>query len=215
MKTPAPAKAAFAALLLATFSGFACAQHEDVTQNSGFIQLHPDMYWHALGQRALKRNRLGEAFSDFRRSARYADKASQAVVAAMLWNGWGDPGRATTLPLAVRALLPALLGRVQRSATAPELAEVVVRPSRLSAAQRAALAAALHMDADEFERVLSEHRGCVEDTFRNAFRLAGVGDGETAAAGRAPIAASHSCTSRSLADQSRARAAYAGSSASR
>ena len=89
MKTPAPAKAAFAALLLATFSGFACAQHEDVTQNSGFIQLHPDMYWHALGQRALKRNRLGEAFSDFRRSARYADKASQAVVAAMLWNGWG------------------------------------------------------------------------------------------------------------------------------
>jgi glutamate-ammonia-ligase adenylyltransferase len=49
-------------------------------------------------------------------------------------------------------------------------------------AQRAALAAALHMDAGEFERVLSEHREFVEGTFRNAFRLAGVGDGETAAA---------------------------------
>jgi len=77
------------AVLLATATGMACAQHEDVTQNSGFIKAHPDMYWRALGQRALKRNRLGEAFSDFRRSARYADKASQAAVAAMLWNGWG------------------------------------------------------------------------------------------------------------------------------
>lgn len=77
------------ALQLAAVSGIACAQHEDVTQNAGFIKAHPDMYWRALGQRALKRNRLGEAYSDFRRSARYADKASQSAVAAMLWNGWG------------------------------------------------------------------------------------------------------------------------------
>jgi glutamate-ammonia-ligase adenylyltransferase len=56
-------------------------------------------------------------------------------------------------------------------------------------AQRAALAAALHMDAGEFERVLSEHRACVEDTFRNAFRLAGVGDGESGAAAGAATGA--------------------------
>ncbi|HTJ99149.1 MAG TPA: bifunctional [glutamate--ammonia ligase]-adenylyl-L-tyrosine phosphorylase/[glutamate--ammonia-ligase] adenylyltransferase [Bordetella sp.] len=61
-------------------------------------------------------------------------------------------------------------------------------------AQRAHLAAALSMDADAFERTLTEHRAFVEDTFRNAFRLAGVGDGENGVAeagavrpaGRAP-----------------------------
>ncbi|WP_082988077.1 bifunctional [glutamate--ammonia ligase]-adenylyl-L-tyrosine phosphorylase/[glutamate--ammonia-ligase] adenylyltransferase [Bordetella bronchialis] len=45
-------------------------------------------------------------------------------------------------------------------------------------AQRAGLAAALRMDPDAFERTLAEHRGFVEETFRNAFRLAGVGDGD-------------------------------------
>ncbi len=57
----------------------------------------------------------------------------------MLWNGWGDPARATGLPLAVRALLPALLGRLQRPDAAPELADVAVEPSRLSPEQRVAL----------------------------------------------------------------------------
>nr|WP_235610813.1 bifunctional [glutamate--ammonia ligase]-adenylyl-L-tyrosine phosphorylase/[glutamate--ammonia-ligase] adenylyltransferase [Bordetella sp. H567] len=52
-------------------------------------------------------------------------------------------------------------------------------------AQRAALAAALHMDAAAFERTLGEHRAFVEETFRNAFRLAGVGDGENGTAGDA------------------------------
>jgi glutamate-ammonia-ligase adenylyltransferase len=41
-------------------------------------------------------------------------------------------------------------------------------------AQRAGLAAALGMDANGFERVLSEHRAFVAETFRDAFRLAGV-----------------------------------------
>ncbi|OZI59803.1 bifunctional [glutamate--ammonia ligase]-adenylyl-L-tyrosine phosphorylase/[glutamate--ammonia-ligase] adenylyltransferase [Bordetella genomosp. 11] len=44
--------------------------------------------------------------------------------------------------------------------------------------QRAALAAALGLEAHAFERTLTEHRAFVEETFRNAFRLAGVGDGE-------------------------------------
>ncbi|ARP87224.1 bifunctional [glutamate--ammonia ligase]-adenylyl-L-tyrosine phosphorylase/[glutamate--ammonia-ligase] adenylyltransferase [Bordetella genomosp. 9] len=48
-------------------------------------------------------------------------------------------------------------------------------------AQRAALAAALGMPPEAFERTLSEHREFVEATFRDAFRLAGMGDGESAA----------------------------------
>lgn len=42
--------------------------------------------------------------------------------------------------------------------------------------KRAKLAAALGLSADEFERTLTEHRNFVEQTFRNAFRLAGMGD---------------------------------------
>ncbi|CAM3823240.1 bifunctional [glutamate--ammonia ligase]-adenylyl-L-tyrosine phosphorylase/[glutamate--ammonia-ligase] adenylyltransferase [Bordetella sputigena] len=49
--------------------------------------------------------------------------------------------------------------------------------------QRAALAAAMRMDAEGFERTLAEHRAFVEDTFRNAFRLAGVGDGDNGGGG--------------------------------
>jgi glutamate-ammonia-ligase adenylyltransferase len=47
-------------------------------------------------------------------------------------------------------------------------------------AQRAALAAALGMEPDAFERTLCGHRAFVEDTFRNAFRLAGVAANEAA-----------------------------------
>jgi len=43
-------------------------------------------------------------------------------------------------------------------------------------ALRAQLAEALGMQSDAFERTLAEHRSFVAQTFRNAFRLAGVGD---------------------------------------
>jgi len=46
------------------------------------------------------------------------------------------------------------------------------------AAQRAQLAAAMGLAADEFERTLAQHRAFVAQTFRNAFRLAGMGDAE-------------------------------------
>ncbi|MGH3690135.1 MAG: FAD-binding oxidoreductase [Microbacterium sp.] len=50
----------------------------------------------------------------------------------MRWNGWGDPAKAKDLPLAVRALLPMLLGRVRRPEPAVELAEVRLAPSALT-----------------------------------------------------------------------------------
>ncbi|MGP6171683.1 FAD-binding oxidoreductase [Microbacterium sp. A196] len=61
--------------------------------------------------------------------------------AAMRWNGWGDPALAKDLPLAVRALLPTMIGRIQRPAPAVALAEVRLTPSALSFEARSALAA--------------------------------------------------------------------------
>lgn len=46
--------------------------------------------------------------------------------------------------------------------------------------QRAALARAMGLDHDDFERTLAAHRAFVSQTFRDAFRLAGMGDEEPA-----------------------------------
>lgn len=61
--------------------------------------------------------------------------------AMMRWNGWGDPDLAKDLPLAVRALLPTILGRVRRPEAPVALADVVLKPSMLSAEDIAELAA--------------------------------------------------------------------------
>ena len=45
-------------------------------------------------------------------------------------------------------------------------------------AQRAALAAALGMSPDDFESTLTAHRKFVSQTFRNVFRMVGMGDAE-------------------------------------
>lgn len=65
----------------------------------------------------------------------------------MRWNGWGDPSRAKDLPLAVRGLLPLLLGRVRRPPQPPALEDVRVRPSRLTADDVAALEDSVGADA--------------------------------------------------------------------
>lgn len=54
-----------------------------------FISAHPDLYWQRQGIRDYERGRYGEAMTAFRRAARYADKASQAMIAQILWNGDG------------------------------------------------------------------------------------------------------------------------------
>ena len=61
--------------------------------------------------------------------------------ATMRWNGWGDPALAKDLPLAVRALLPTILGRVHRPEPAVELGAVRLAASALTSEDRAALAA--------------------------------------------------------------------------
>ncbi|WP_240750511.1 FAD-binding oxidoreductase [Microbacterium sp. K27] len=62
---------------------------------------------------------------------------------SMRWNGWGDPAKAKDLPLAVRALLPMLLGRVRKPGPAIELGHVQLDPPRLTAEDHAAFSAAL------------------------------------------------------------------------
>ncbi|ANJ29006.1 flavoprotein [Agromyces aureus] len=74
----------------------------------------------------------------------------------MRWNGWGDPARAKELPLAVRTLLPMLLGRVPKPAPPAAIDEVVLEPSRLDEADRAALAATVgeaHVAIDDQSRL--------------------------------------------------------------
>ena len=63
------------------------------------------------------------------------------------WNGWGDPALAKELPLAVRALLPTVLGRIRRPEPPAALTDVVVAPSALTDEDRAALAAIVGADA--------------------------------------------------------------------
>lgn len=57
------------------------------------------------------------------------------------WNGWGDPDLARELPLAVRALLPTVIGRVQRPEAAVSLSDVRLAPSALTPEDREALVA--------------------------------------------------------------------------
>ncbi|KJQ54700.1 putative FAD-linked oxidoreductase [Microbacterium sp. SA39] len=51
----------------------------------------------------------------------------------MRWNGWGDPAEAHDLPLAVRTLLPLLLGRIRRPDPAAPLDRIRIPESALTA----------------------------------------------------------------------------------
>lgn len=83
-------------LLAAVASGPALANqpersldHDTVINSEGFLSAHPDLRWRRAGLLAYEEGRLEEAANSFRRAARYADKASQAMYAEMLWNGQG------------------------------------------------------------------------------------------------------------------------------
>lgn len=74
----------------------------------------------------------------------------------MRWNGWGDPALAKDLPLAVRALLPTVLGKVHRPDAAVDLSDVRIAASALTADDRAALAAIVgdaHVSTDNETRI--------------------------------------------------------------
>jgi len=66
---------------------------------------------------------------------------NSALLPPMKWNAWGDPNAAKPLSDGIRALLKQALGVEASVLTAPEIDEVRVRPSALTAADRDALAA--------------------------------------------------------------------------
>lgn len=74
----------------------------------------------------------------------------------MRWNGWGDPAKAKGLPLAVRTLLPLLLGRIRKPEPSAELAEVRLDPSALNPDDLSAFCAVVgadHVDTSDEARV--------------------------------------------------------------
>ncbi|MFK4730146.1 FAD-binding oxidoreductase [Agromyces mediolanus] len=74
----------------------------------------------------------------------------------MRWNGWGDPAKAKELPLAVRALLPLLLGRVRRPEPAVPIDAVRLAAPALTADDLAALRLAVgdaHVDGSQEARL--------------------------------------------------------------
>lgn len=75
-----------------------------------------------------------------------AENGSGPADPAMRWNGWGDPAKAKDLPLAVRTLLPLLLGRVRKPGAPVALDDVQLVPSRLDADDLVAFASAVGSD---------------------------------------------------------------------
>lgn len=61
----------------------------EMPNDAGFLNAHPDLRWRTEAMRAYDKQRYEGAMTYFRRAARYADKASQAMIAEMLWNGVG------------------------------------------------------------------------------------------------------------------------------
>lgn len=61
----------------------------DTVLTGGFFDAHPDLYWRSLAQRAERNRQPARALEYYRRSARYADKFSQAMVARMYQQGSG------------------------------------------------------------------------------------------------------------------------------
>lgn len=57
----------------------------------GFMAAHPDLRWRREGLHDYANGRHGQAMTHFLQAARYADKASQAMVAEMHWQGIGVP----------------------------------------------------------------------------------------------------------------------------
>lgn len=60
-----------------------------VMSSEGFLDAHPDLKYRQQGLAAWEKGDYEKAFTLFKRSARFADKPSQGMVAEMLWRGEG------------------------------------------------------------------------------------------------------------------------------
>jgi len=66
-------------------------QDKTITNSMTFIKQHPDLLYRMRGLAAYKKASYLEAFNNFKRAAKYADKPSQGILAEMLWKGEGTP----------------------------------------------------------------------------------------------------------------------------
>ncbi|MCG6117996.1 MAG: hypothetical protein MEQ07_07355 [Aquimonas sp.] len=64
---------------------------EKVMRSNGFLNFHPDILNRHRGFEALSQQRAEEALGHLKRAARFADKASQAVIAELYFKGEGVP----------------------------------------------------------------------------------------------------------------------------
>jgi uncharacterized protein len=60
-----------------------------ILSSESFINAHPDLMHRTRGLDAYKKKQFSEAFTHFKRGAKFSDKPSQGMVAEMLWNGQG------------------------------------------------------------------------------------------------------------------------------
>lgn len=65
------------------------AEDREIVTSAAFLAGHPDMRWRNAALDALDRNDADTARQHLLRAARYADKASQALLGQMHWNGDG------------------------------------------------------------------------------------------------------------------------------
>ncbi|MFJ2541656.1 FAD-binding oxidoreductase [Microbacterium sp. NPDC087589] len=102
-----------------------------------------------------------------------------AVRSEMRWNGWGDPARASDLPQAVRMLLPLLLGRLHKPATAVDLPDVRLESSSLHGddlQEFAAVVGAEHVDTTDESRIRHAGGRSTPDLLRRRMRLQAAPD---------------------------------------
>ncbi|MGV8960132.1 MAG: sel1 repeat family protein [Stenotrophomonas sp.] len=82
------------ALLACTSAALAAGPHPAAGPGAelleaGFLSGHPDLRHRIRGMDLYQRGDYADAMRSFQQAARYADKASQAMVAEMLWTGTG------------------------------------------------------------------------------------------------------------------------------
>jgi uncharacterized protein len=64
-------------------------QDQAIASSESFINSHPDLMHRTRGLDAYKKREYVEAFTHFKRGAKFSDKPSQGMVAEMLWKGEG------------------------------------------------------------------------------------------------------------------------------
>ena len=111
-------------LLFLVFAGSMAAQGavaaalDDPRAANDFLTYHPDMANRKIGMDAYRRGKFEFAADYFRRAARYADKASEAALAEMLWKGEGvamdRPLAYAWMDLSAERHYPALLALRER-----------------------------------------------------------------------------------------------------